>query len=205
MALGPTWRNGWYVYLLWGRWRCLCMFWVLLISRSNTVPVRGNWCLCRFVLLYDWGIRSVIGVRGVTYWRTRVFVRKYPHSNYCNIRLGVVYEFIASLCPSDYCVAFYACSKGFNFAALLSHTMPPNLLHDKMIIPVMLRSPRRCVIVIATWGVVLLWSNDFKSTCSSLMSALCDAYSGRWILTCQINSWSTWISFFYECRRVFKM
>lgn len=32
-----------------------CIFGVLLVSRSNIVPVRGNWYLCRFVLLSDWG------------------------------------------------------------------------------------------------------------------------------------------------------
>lgn len=96
MALGPTWRNGWYVYLLWGRWRCLyiCIFWVLLISRSNTVPVREtDICVGLFSFVIE-GRRSVIGVSGVTYWRTRVFVRKYPCSNCCNIRLDVVYELI---------------------------------------------------------------------------------------------------------------
>lgn len=76
-----------------------------------------------------WGRLSVIGVSGepVTYWRTRVFVKNYPCSNYCNIRLDAVYAFVASSHRTECYLACYVCNNGFK--CVIYHSLPKMILY----------------------------------------------------------------------------
>lgn len=105
----PDLNNGVVRFSFMGRCRCIfiCVLWDILLSRCNTVPVSETDVLVGLFCFPFGGRRSVIGGSGepVTYWRTRVFVKNDPCSNYCNIRLDAVYAFGASLHRLECCLA----------------------------------------------------------------------------------------------------